>query len=239
MEKGICFVLVGICDDEAMIRDELVRLCGKFNNSNLAELEIVSFSSGDELLQSKQPIDILFLDIQMKGLNGLKTAEKIREKDESMIIIFLTGYTGFLQAGYRVKAFRYLLKPVNEREFMQTLTEAVNDLTRHCRVVLDTDGETHFIKLKEIIYIEYVNRNTVVRTGRAAYETTTSMSDWETILNTGDFFRVHKAYIVNMEYINEIGKEILLDNGEKVEVAIRQLGKLKKACKAYRRRNAR
>jgi DNA-binding LytR/AlgR family response regulator len=65
------------------------------------------------------------------------------------------------------------------------------------------------------------------------------MNEWENILNTGDFFRVHKAYIVNMDFINEIGKEILLDNGEKVAVSIRQVGRLKKACKAYRRRNAR
>lgn len=232
-------MLIGICDDEAIIREELIRLCNKFTTSNLHNFEIITFTSGEELLKYNKPIDILFLDIQMKGMNGLKTAEQIRTKDESMIIIFLTGYKGFMQEGYRVKAFRYLLKPINMKDFLITLSEAVEELTKNCKAIVGVDGETVFIKLKDIIYVEYVNRCTLVRTKRDTYETSITMTEWESILNTGDFFRSHKAYIVNMEYIQEIGKDILLENGEKVELALRQSGKLKKACKEYRRRNAR
>jgi DNA-binding LytR/AlgR family response regulator len=175
----------------------------------------------------------------MKGINGLETAEKIREKDESMIIIFLTGLDGYLQEGYRVKAFRYLLKPVNELNFTGTLREAIREITKNQKAVVGLDGETIFLNLKDIIYVEYINRCTVVRTNKASYESQATMSEWEGILNTGDFFRVHKAYIVNMQFIKEIGKEVILDNGEKVEVAIRQLARLKRACKEYRKRNAR
>lgn len=232
-------MLIGICDDEAIIRNEILRLCEKFIDSNLIELKTCCFSSGEQLLESNQPIDILFLDIQMKGISGLKTAEMIRKKDEGMLIIFLTGYTRFMQAGYHVKAFRYLLKPLKELEFMGTLTDAMNDITKDSKTFVGIEGDTHFIKLKEIIYIEYVNRLTVIRTRRGSFDSSKSINEWEGILDTGDFYRVHKAYIVNMEYIQDIGKEILLDNGEKVEVSIRQMGKLKKACKAYRRRNAR
>lgn len=232
-------MLIGICDDEVIIRDELIRLCNKFKTSNLNNFDIICFSSGEELLASNKPIDILFLDIQMKGLNGLKTAEKIRATDDSMIIIFLTGFKGFMQEGYRVRAFRYLLKPVKMQEFILTLTEAIQDITKNYKAIVGADGETIFVKLKDIIYVEYIHRCTVVRTKKITYESSMTMSEWENILNTGDFFRVHKAYIVNMEYIVEIGKEILLENGEKVELALRQLGKLKKASKEFRRRNAR
>jgi DNA-binding LytR/AlgR family response regulator len=144
-----------------------------------------------------------------------------------------------MQDGYRVKAFRYLLKPLKELDFMQTVSDAINDITKNSKAIVGKDGEIIFIKIKEIIYIEYQNRYTLVRTKKCYYESPMTMSEWETMLNTGDFFRVHKAYIVNMEYIEEIGKEILLDNGEKVEVAFRQISKLKKACKEYRKRNAR
>jgi len=232
-------VLVGICDDEAIIRDELIRLCNKFMETNINGIETVCFESGEELLAYQKPIDILFLDIQMKGLNGLKTAEQIRNMDESMIIIFLTGFCGFMQEGYRVKAFRYLLKPVKEQEFILTLTEAIMDITKNYKAIIGLEGETLYVKLKDIIYIEYVNRLTVLRTKRGIYESYTTMNEWENLLCTGDFFRVHKSYIVNMGYIEEIGKDILLENGEKVEIAIRQIGRLKRACKEYRRRNAR
>lgn len=232
-------MLIGICDDEVIIRDELVRLCRLYMGTSINDIELICFSSGEELLACKQPIDILFLDIQMRGINGLRTAEKIREKDESMIIIFLTGFKGFMQEGYRVKAFRYLLKPIKEQEFLHSLTEAIKDITKNYKAIVGLDGETIFVKLRDIIYIEYINRCTIVRTKVNSFESSTTMSDWEMILNTGDFYRVHKAYIVNMQFIEEIGREILLDNGEKVEVSIRQVGKLKKACKEYRRRNAR
>lgn len=240
MDSGVWDrVLIGICDDEAIIRDEIIRLIDKFRETNINDIEIICFESGEELLDYQKPIDILFLDIQMKGLNGLKTAEQIRNTDESMIIIFLTGFHGFMQEGYRVKAFRYLLKPVNEQQFMSTLAEAVKDITKNFKAILGLEGETLYVKMKDIIYVEYINRLTVVRTKKGIFESYTKMNEWENILNTGDFFRVHKAYIVNMEYIEEIGKEILLDNGEKVDIAIRQIGKLRKACKEYRRRNAR
>lgn len=232
-------MLVGICDDESIIRNELLQLCEKFKSSTLTDLNIVTYSSGDELIACKHPLDILFLDIQMKGINGLKTAEKIRESDDSMVIVFLTGFKGFMQAGYKVRAFRYLLKPINGQEFITTLKEAIDDITKDFKAIVGLDGETKFIKLKDIIYIEYSNRCTIVRSRNGYYESSTSMNEWESILNTGDFFRVHKAYIVNMAYIDEISKVVLLDNGEKVAVSVRQIGKLKKVCKDYRRRNAR
>ncbi len=230
---------IGICDDENIIRRELLNFCEEYKLLHINDIETVCFSSGEELLMCKQPIDILFLDIQMKGINGMKVAEKIREKDESMIIIFLTGYQGFMQEGYKVRAFRYLIKPLKHKEFNQVLSEAIHDLTKDSKAMVGTDGETVLFKIRDIIYIEYNNRNTIVRTKKDSYESTSTMMEWESILNTGDFFRVHKSYIVNMAYIEEIGKDVLLENGEKVELAIRQSGKLKKACREYRRRNAR
>lgn len=230
---------IGICDDEAIIRKQLVKYCEMFKEIKKSDISIISFSSGEDLLQCKQPIDILFLDIQMKGIDGLQTAEKIRETDDSMIIIFLTGFSGYMQAGYRVRAFRYLLKPVKEREFINTLMEAIQDITKNSKAVVGLEGDIQFLKLKDIIYVEYVDRFTVVRTRKGSYDSSMTMSEWESTLDNGDFLRVHKAYIVNIEYINEIGKHIVLDNGEKVELSIRQAGKLKKACKEYRRRNAR
>jgi len=206
--------------------------------ANLSNFEIITFTSGEEVIEYDKTINILFLDIQMEGINGLETAEQLRQKDESMIIVFLTGYINFMQAGYRVRAFRYLIKPVNGNEFKETLLEAIHEIKKDSRIIIGTEGETIFLKLKEIIYIECINRYTVVRTKKNYFETLIKMNNWESILNSGDFYRVHKSYIVNLEYIKEIGKEIILDNEEKVEVSVRKVGQLKKVSKAYRRRNA-
>jgi len=232
-------LVIGFCDDELSIREELVQLCKQYMKANLSNFEIITFNSGEEVIEYDKTINILFLDIQMEGINGLETAEQLRQKDESMIIVFLTGYINFMQAGYRVKAFRYLLKPVKNSEFTETLLEAIHEVKKDSRIIIGTEGEIIFLKLKEIIYIECINRYTVVRTKKKYFETLIKMNKWEDILNSGDFYRVHKSYIVNLEYIKEIGKEIILDNEEKVEVSVRKVGQLKKVSKAYRRRNAR
>lgn len=232
-------MLIGVCDDNEIIRNEIIEFCHRFRESSLIKYDIVSFPSGEKLLVYDKPIDILFLDIQMRGINGLETAKKIREKDDSMIIIFLTGFRAFLQDGYRVKAFRYLLKPIKIEELEKALSEAIDDMMKNTKAVVNKQGETVFVKLKNIFYIESEGRGTLVRTQLQCFDSVMTMNEWEEILNTDDFYRVHKAYIVNMEYVEEIARVILLDNGEKVELSIRKSAKFKKACKEYRRRNAR
>ncbi|MBH1942189.1 response regulator transcription factor [Mobilitalea sibirica] len=229
---------IGICDDEDIIRSEISRLCRKFHELSLIKYDLVEFSSGEELLDYKGTIDILFLDIQMKGMNGMQTAKKIRESDDSIYIIFLTGYRSFMQEGYKVRAFRYLIKPLKEDQFQITFSEVLQDFSKNFKAILGKEGKTYYIKLKDILYIEYANRSSLVRTRHSCYESILTMSEWESLLGTGDFYRVHKAFIVNMQYVEQIDKTILMDNGEKVEVALRKIPKFKKACKEFRKRNA-
>lgn len=232
-------MVIGICDDNEVIRNELCRLCKQYIESSLINFKIVSFSSGEAVLAYPDSIDIIFMDIQMRGINGLATAKKIRERDENMIIIFLTGYKAYMQEGYQVRAFRYLVKPMKSEDFFRTLNEAVSELTRNTRAILTRDGKTLFVRLHEIMYIECEGRNSLIRTKNYYFESTMTMQQWQNLLNTDSFYRVHKTYIVNMEYVKEIGKNIILDNGEKVELAVRQAAKFKRACKEYRKRNAR
>ena len=238
-ERGVIKLRIGVCDDESIIRKELMEFCEKFRSSNLIDFELVQFSSGNDLLKYKEPIDILFLDIQMKGINGLRTALKIRETNDSMIIIFVTGYRAFWQEGYKVRAFRYLLKPLKETDFMIALGDAINDLYKNSKMVLGKDGNFFFIHLKDILYIECGNRSTLVRTKTNCFESVMTMTEWEKLLDNGDFYRVHKSYIVNMYYIDKIDDKVTMDNGELVEVSVRQRAKFKKACKEFRKRNAR
>jgi DNA-binding LytR/AlgR family response regulator len=144
-----------------------------------------------------------------------------------------------MQEGYRVKAFRYLLKPLQEADLIKALSEAIQDITKYNKAILGKDGKLFYIRLKDILYVEAGHRCSLVRTKKTCYESSLVMSEWEKILDTGDFYRVHKAYIVNMQYVEEIEKDVIMENGEKVELAFRHIAKFKKACKEYRRRNAR
>ncbi|MDF2543571.1 MAG: DNA-binding response regulator [Herbinix sp.] len=230
---------IGICDDEQILRRELLGHCIKYKEQHPMEFEVVGFSSGEEVVSYSEQIDILFLDVQMNGMDGLQTAKKIRETNNQMIIIFLTGYTSYLQDGYHVKAFRYLLKPLKYEDFIDTMNAAIEEYQKDTKVFVARNTSSAFIRIKEIMYVEAQDHYTVVRTKAAMYESDNSMAEWEIILNDGSFYRVHKSFIVNMEYVQEIKKTILMDNGEKVLLSLRKSTKFIQLCREYRRRNAR
>lgn len=122
-------MLIGICDDEVIFREGLRKLCERCV-SNISLIEIVCFSSGNQVLSYEHKVDVLFLDIHMKGIDGIQTAKKIREKDEDMIIIFLTGYKDYMSDGYYVKAFRYLIKPIEEKELTEVMADVMKELKK-------------------------------------------------------------------------------------------------------------
>lgn len=239
MKKGGQEVLIGICDDKRLFREGLKEFC-EIYFSNIPAVEVICFSSGEEVLAYNEPIDILLLDIYMEGIDGMQTARKIREKDEVMIIIFITCCHNYIKEGYYVNAFRYILKPVKEEEFIKAMNDAIKELTKNDKIEINyIGGGSSYVRLRDILYVEYTNRTTIVRTKCSTYETRLSLKEWEGVLDNGEFFRAHKAYIVNLSYIKEISTDILMENGEKVEVSTRQMAKLKKECSEHIRRNGR
>jgi DNA-binding LytR/AlgR family response regulator len=124
-----------------------------------------------------------------------------------------------------------------QEEFIDSLKDAINEPTKNDKVLVECiDGTTSFVRIKEILYIEYIDRKTIARTRCATYETRRSLKEWEDILDNGAFFRTHKAYIVNLAHVEEIGTDIIMENGEKVEISVRQMSKLKKVTSEYGRR---
>ena len=113
-------VRIGICDDEARVRLKTRQLVEKYLKMYELTYEIYEFSSGEELLASyPQSLDVLLLDITMGQLNGIETAKEIRSFDSTVDIIFLTSLMEFMQEGYVVRAYRYLLKPLDDKKVLK------------------------------------------------------------------------------------------------------------------------
>ena len=108
---------IGICEDELHYRVNIKDMLGDILSTYSINYKIYEFSSGEELLSNyPKDLDILIMDIQMKIINGMDTARKIREFDQNLEIIFMTSFSEFMQEGYEVKAYRYILKPISERK---------------------------------------------------------------------------------------------------------------------------
>lgn len=198
---------IAICDDEKNIRELIANKVAK----QYPAAEIVFFQSGEELLLSDESIDILFLDIQMSGINGMKTARELRKKDKKIILIFVTAVEEYVFQAFDVGAFNYIVKPIDDEKFLDVLHRAVgewssqniNEKEPEERYILINNSGVHTkVILDEIVYAEVFNRKVVIHKLNGEIEYYGKMSDLESL--AGDsFFRPHRAYLINFKYVEK------------------------------------
>jgi len=200
-------VRIAICDDEKNIRE----LIGTKVRKQYPESEIVFFSSGEELLLSDMHIDILFLDIQMSGRNGIETAKEIRKNNKMMMIVFVTAMEEYVFQAFDVSAFHYIVKPIDDEKFSSVLQRAIEEGCYKSKdvkapeekyVLINNSGVHTKVVLDEIIYAEVFNRKVVIHKMDERIEYYGKLSDLESV--AGDsFFRPHRAYLINFKYVEK------------------------------------
>ena len=227
---------IAICDDEKAIREQINELIEK----EKAGLCPALYETGDALLAADKKFDIVFLDIQMEGTDGIETAKKLREKDEDTILIFITGIREYVFQAFDVAAFHYLLKPVEEDKFHEVLHRAERELgkrksKRRETVFIKTRNRSFSLEKDSILYIESRGKKVEIHTAGATVEAYASMNEMEGQLGCG-FFRCHRGYLVNMAYVAEYDSgSITLNSGEYVYLAKEKYGEFVKAYMRYLR----
>lgn len=218
---------IAVVDDEKVMREYLCELIEK----QKPESRIESFGTGGELLASGGKFDVVFLDIQMDGMNGIETARRLREICDDTVLIFITGVKEYVFDAFDLYAFQYLLKPVDERKFAEVLDRAEREAGKK------KEKRGLFIKTRnltmnqsDILYIESRGKKVEIHTTgeKESIEIYAAMEELEEQLGEG-FYRCHRSYIVNMEHIAEYGNDsISLTNGDKVYLAKKKYGEFVK-----------
>ncbi len=148
--------------------------------------------------------DIIFLDIQMPDIDGLKVAKKIREIDTRVMLIFTTALAQYAIAGYEVQAFDYVLKPLSEEMFEAKLNRALRVLNHnHDEKWIDikTKTETRRIPVNQVTYIEVDNHDIIIHTTNAYYRHWGNLKEYEQKLSPLHFVRCNTCYLVNLKYV--------------------------------------
>lgn len=200
-----------ICDDDLFFRKQMMNLVGSFlSRHHLYGVQVEQFADGYALLKDTGPKDIVFLDMEMPGMNGIHAGNLLRKRGEKAIIIVVTSYSEYLDDAMRFSAFRYLSKPIDERRFYRNLEDALERLrTRSVKILLENGKETVVVQSKDILMVESANRKTVVHCLDADYMSVNKISYWADKLPRHVFIMCHRSFIVNLEYVSRFNREMV------------------------------
>lgn len=209
---------IAICDDEKEVVDSITDKLSEYGN----EYEICCFDSGEKLLEAAADYHILFLDIEMSGIDGIQTAFRLREKNYDGLIIFLTSHTEFMPDAFKVNAFRFLSKPIDDEKFIEAFSEAEKDILNTAHILINTKHSSIYMKLTDIVYLEAYGDGTYIHDKNGnSYDTDCSLKYWKEAIGTEHFFQVHKSYIVSLPHISHISKDCtIMLNGYSKELSI-------------------
>ncbi len=196
---------IAICDDIKEYRSA-VRACIKAYNSSF---EVEEYKDGNELLESNKSFDLLFLDIEMPGMDGMTTAKEFRKRRDDIRIVFLTSHDEFVYDAYEVKAFNFLRKPIENDRLERVLKMVEEELAEEITLKLEWKGEDCYVKLGDIVYLEAYGDGVYFfdRFGNVYEERRTTLKYWSDKLKEKGFVQIHRAYLISMYHIERYGAD--------------------------------
>lgn len=216
-------IKVAICDDDKEFRKNMHSIVEKHFLTKERSVWIVEFKNGNRLLASHVRFDIIFLDIEMPGLNGIETALKLRKWDVNSKIVYVTNYENYKALAYKVHAFDYIDKPIETATVAAVLDDIIyylDNKTEKQKYAFKTENGIVTLELDEIFYFEYLARKVVIHGTEGNYIATYKLKELLEKFEQYNFASPHKSFIVNMLYIKSIkGFDIFIENGDKIPLA--------------------
>lgn len=214
---------IAICEDDGRQAQRLMDMVSDWGKEKAHRIEIRTYASGEAFLfdyEKETDFNLMLLDIEMKGINGVELARYLRREGNRGEILFLTSHTEFYGEGYEVDALHYLIKPVPDEKLREVLDRAAYKLSEEPpSILINTEGQTVKLYEHEICYVEAFSHYISFVTEDGTYRVREKISEAEQRLSEG-FFRIHRSYLVSLGHIKRIGRsQVWLENGESLPLA--------------------
>lgn len=224
---------IAVIEDDPVHAELLEGYLQRWSAQRRTPVEVLHYSSAEGFLfawETERDFDALFVDIQMRQMNGMEMAKLVRRKDEKIHIIFTTGVTDYILEGYEVEAMHYLLKPISEEKIGRCMDKVVQR-REDCRCILvHAKNEVCRLAVEQIDYIEARGHGCVIevavkekgRLDTKLLEVSESISELENRVGSWGFVRCHRSYLCGLANVHQIGKsDILFDSGSRIPVSRR------------------
>ena len=207
---------LAICDDNEEYAQFIDGLVAQWAEQFGIEAQTALFPSAEAFLfryEEERDFDILLLDVEMGGMDGVELAKRVRREDDAVQIVFITGYTDYIAEGYEVSALHYLTKPVDADKLFQVLTRAMGRLARNeAALTLELPGETVRVPLSKIRYLDVLHNYVTIHTDRD-HTVKRTLMELEKELDQR-FFRIGRSCILNLAFVGRVSRtEVELTDG--------------------------
>lgn len=210
---------IAICDDDKNVINEIKNCIEEYKWGNCT---ISTYSCGEELLRDKKNFHVIFLDIDMTGIDGIETAKKIRSYDKSVRIIYVTNFTDYVNLAFQVHAFGYLNKPVNKEQILKQLNEAMEYSKENEEEKIEFITSEGIVRLspKDIYFFEYLSRRVKIKTIDKVYTIKENITTIAESMYKYRFLMPHKSFTVNLLYVKSIkGYDIFMMDGTTIPLS--------------------
>ena len=216
-------IVIGVCDGEQAVRSLLASYVERYKNETNTEIQLLSYSTGEKMIKNYMlDMDLIFLEIPLRKINGLKIAGYLREYDERVRIVFLTTVMTYVLEAYDVGASNYLLKPLSYSKFCRELSRIyAGSKEREERSFLEqSKNALHKVYFHEIRFIETSGKSTLIHTEKGEILSARQMKQYEELFAGTTLMRCHAGYIVNLRYFDKLeDSELTLTDGSRIPVS--------------------
>lgn len=237
---------IGICDDEKYARQEVRKLCELYFSENKIEHNYIEFESGEDVLsysieQDSEPIDLLFLDVEMKELDGIRLKEQLLRQRLIERIVFVTSHKDKVFDAFGQKTIGFIPKPPMYERIKKVLTVVREEMRENLEVVFDGyNGKQQSVRLEEIAYFKAAGSYTEIHsyasdgTGAECFVISKKIGEVERTMSAYSVLRVHKSFLINLANTVSIGEVVAVRNvEEKIPIGRKYKEQVRAAYAAY------
>ena len=230
---------VAIVDDDARVRGQLRSHFSTYQEKTGQQFQLQEYGFAELFLTNYRPVfDLVLMDIDMPGMDGLDAAKRMRALDEKAVLLFVTNLAQYAIRGYEVDATDYIVKPVDYQTFEHKLTRALKYVpdSHGPTLLLKTENGTATVAMEDVQYIEVQGHAVFYHTAKEVYRIRGSLKQTQEELNDARFFACDKCYLVNLDYVEAVEGNTVTVSGEKINVSRAKKKALIDALAAYHNR---
>lgn len=215
---------IAVCDDEEAQRKLITKYLQEWSLDRKKPVEISTFSGGEDFLfqwEDDKQFDLLVLDIEMGMVNGIELAQKVRQENEDIPILFITGYDTYMARGYEVAAIQYLLKPMYKDKLFTVMDKLLKGKKTEEKLTFQTEEGVMLSSPSEIWFAEAAGHYCVLHGAKGECRVRHSITDFlKMVSGRKEFVRCHRSFVVNLMYISAITKtEIVMDDQKRLPIS--------------------